>query len=374
MSSANHAVLARSACAAGVPQSPPTLTVGTGADALDLLGEEWDRLVRLQPLPNPTLTSAWLRALARWGTGVPLVALAEADGALVAGAALELRRPAGRRGPRLAAWLGPAEQLCSPDLLVDPARPEAAAALLEAVLERAHVLHVSAPASGPAVSALATVAPWRRADPIEQRWIVSCPPARHAYAQRRAAYEIRWAERRGARIEVRVAAEPAEVAAALTRLFRIHRDRWRGRPDLNPRFAATARHREWNRDVVAAMAAQGRVRIVEVVENGRTLGACLGLVEGRGGLAHTQAMRTDGILREPGQVALLRCVETLGEAGATSVDLWIGSGSDGGPKARLGSAPEPVLALFATASPAWQRPFETMRGALAAARRVRDLV
>ena len=342
--------------------------VATGAAALELLDDEWDRLLHRQRLPNPTLCATWLRHLARWDTGLPLVVVAESGGRLVAGAALELHRPTGRFGPALATWLGPAEQLQSPDVLVDPGVPRAGEAVLDAVLGVADLLHVAAPASGPAARALAAVAPWHRAQTIEQRWIVACPPPRLAYARRRADCELRWAERRGAQIDVRVAREPGDVAVALEHLFRLHRFRWDGRADLNGRFASTARHRAWNRDAIAAMAAEGRVRTAEVIENGRTLGACVGFVAGSGGIAHTQAMRSDGILREPGHIALRACVEALGEAEALAVDLSIGGGRPGGPKTRLGSQPEPVLALFAASSAARQRPSEALRRALVAAR------
>ena len=90
-----------------------TVVVETGEGGLAMLDDRWDDLVARQPLPNPLLTAAWLRELARWRTGLPFVVAAESDGTLVAGAALELRRPGGRLGPTVATWLGPVEQIIS---------------------------------------------------------------------------------------------------------------------------------------------------------------------------------------------------------------------------------------------------------------------
>lgn len=353
------------------PGTGLVVTVATGDDALALLGDDWDELVLRQRLPNPTLSAAWLRALAGWRTGTPIVAVAESQGRLVAGIALELRRPGVLLGPLLATWLGPAEQQVSPDLLVEPGRPDAGARLLARVLEEVQVLHVAAAANGPAAAALAEVTPWRRIAPIGQRWTVACPPARHAYATRRIGSELRHAERLGARVDVAVHSEPAAVDAALVRLFRIHRDRWHGRADLNPRFASSSLHRRWNRDAVAALAAAGGVRLVEVIEDGRTQAACLGMLVGRGGLAHTQAMRDGGRMREPGHLALLECVDALGAAGAELVDLSVGTAQPGTPKARLGAEPETMLGILATRSAGWQRPIEVARRGAAAARRMR---
>jgi len=41
------------------------VTTATGRAALELLDDRWDELLGLQPLPNPTLSSTWLRQLAR---------------------------------------------------------------------------------------------------------------------------------------------------------------------------------------------------------------------------------------------------------------------------------------------------------------------
>jgi CelD/BcsL family acetyltransferase involved in cellulose biosynthesis len=353
-------VTATSAGAVPSSQRTPTVHVETGPSALELLDGGWDDLLAREPLPNPTLSSTWLRELARWQTGVPLVAVAESGGVLVAGAALELRG-GGRLGPRVAAWLGPVEQHFSPDMLADPRYPGAAEAVVAAVLDVADVLSIGAPVSGPAARALAAVAPWHEAVVTGERWLLPWPAPRLAYAQKRAARELRHARGAGVEVEVRVAAEPDDVARALVRLFRIHRDRWRGRANETPRFATTRAHRLWNLHAVAALAVGGHVRIAEVTEDGRPIAASLGFVHGGGAVGHTQAIRPGGVLREPGHVAILACLEALAAAGATGFDLGVSSGEAGGPKTRLGSIADPIALLFAAASSRRQRTYEAAR-------------
>lgn len=342
------------------PQRTPAVHVEMGPSALELLDGSWDDLLARGPLPNPTQSSTWLRELARWQTGVPLVAVAESGGVLVAGAALELRG-GGRLAPRVAAWLGPVEQHFSPDLLADPRFPGAADAVVAAVLDVADVLSIGAPASGPAARALAAVAPWHESVVTGERWLLPWPAPRLEYARSRTARDVRRARRAGVEVEVRIAADPDDVARALARLFRIHRERWSGRADETPRFATTRAHRLWNMRTVAALAAGGHARIVEVTENGRTVAGSLGFVHSGGGVGHTQALRPGLILREPGHIATLACLEALAAAGATGFDLGVSSGQAGGPKARLGSIADPIVLLFGAASPGRQRTYGAAR-------------
>src|SRR5206468_2213040 len=67
--------------------APHKVRVARGPAACELLDERWDALVRRQALPNPTLSSAWLRALVPAERG-KFVAIAVFSGErLVAGAA-----------------------------------------------------------------------------------------------------------------------------------------------------------------------------------------------------------------------------------------------------------------------------------------------
>jgi CelD/BcsL family acetyltransferase involved in cellulose biosynthesis len=351
--------------AAVAPATRLVVRTATGSSALELLDERWDELLRDQPLPNPTLGSTWLRALARWETGTPLVAVAEQDGRLRAAAALELRRR-GRLAPVVATWLGPVEQQFSADVLGEP---EAAAAIVDAVLEHADVLTVGAPASGVAPAAVAAAAPWRVATTSGPRWILRCPAPRLEHVRREVARDLRHAASLGAGVESRIRQRPEDVAPALERMFRLHRARWRDRPGETPRFATTARHRAWNRDIFLRLAAGGDVRLVEVVEDGAVVAASLGLRCGSGALAHTTAMRPGGALHNPGLVAALVRYEALAADGAAAIDLGVSSCAPGSPKARLGPEPDPIVLLFAASSPLRQR---ALLGLQRAARRLRS--
>jgi CelD/BcsL family acetyltransferase involved in cellulose biosynthesis len=331
-----------------------TVVVRTGPAALELLDARWDELVARQRCPNPTLSAAWLRALADWPGGTPLVAVAEGDGRLEAGIALQLRR---RVGLRMATWLGPVEQHCSPELLAD--RPEAAAAVLAAVLDRTDVLSLAAAEGWPTIAALAEAAPWHRREPLGVRWWTAWPPARYDYVRSRAGRHVHRAERLGAAVDLRVAATPDEVAAALARLFRLHRARWDARDDETLRFARTRALRRWNARAVGTLAALGQARIAEVVEDGRVVASSLGLLHGGGGLWHTQAIATGTTIDEAGHIALLACLEALADAGATTVDLGPGGGAPGSPKHRLHPQAAPVFELFATRTPSAQRVLAT---------------
>jgi hypothetical protein len=57
---------------------------------------------------------------------------------------------------------------------------------------------------------------------------------------------------------------------------------------------------------------------------------------GRGGLAHTTAHRRDARVLGPGHIRLLALVDEMARSGAVVLDLGLGAGDPGGPKARLG--------------------------------------
>lgn len=342
--------------------------IAVGDEAVELLDGRWDALLMRQVVPNPMLSSTWLRELVRWRTGTPFVAVVEEGGDYLAAAALELHHGRGLV-PRVATWLGPKEQLFSPDMLVAPGRTDATETLLEAIFTKADVLSLWTPAGGAAAKALATVTPWRRSARWTERWLVPWPAPRLDYARKRTAYELRRANRHGAQIEVRIAAEADAVDAALIRLFRVHRDRWRDRRDEVARVATTAMHRRWNRRTIHRLAAAGRVRVAEVVEDGHTVASCLGLLHGRGGIGHTWAVRPGGVLRQPGHVAVLACVEALAGEGAAVIDLGIGCGEPNTPKARLGSVADPIVAVFAAGEGRRQRRLEAMHEVRSAVRR-----
>lgn len=344
--------------------SAERVSVVGGVGALELLDRRWDDLLLRVPLPNPLLSAAWLRALARWDPAVdPLVAVVESDGALVAAAALQVRRAGGRLGQRIATWLGPPQQLHSPDALVDGEHAQTGERLMDALLDEVDVLSLPAvAAAGSTARALAAVAPWRLATPAYERWLLAVPPPRLEYMRKQAAYDLRRAARRGAEVEVRTTSAPDDVHRALVRFFRVHRERWRNRPEAEEaRFATTRAHRRFNAHAIAAMAEHGRARLVEVVEDGRVVACSLGFVYGGGAVGHTTAVRLGGNLRQPGHLATLARAEALAAGGATVIDLGCDSGSLGGSKLRLGPEPDPLVHLFAARTRARQRGYAAIR-------------
>ena len=342
-------------------QTPIRVSLTRGPAALELLDDRWDDLLRRQPIPNPLLSATWLRAVARWDVGVPLVLLGECDGRLVAGAAVGLRRRGRGLGPSLATWLGPENLLSYLDILSDPQRPQAGEAVVAALLDEVDALSVRSPASGAMTQALAALAPWRRETAAFERWLLPCPPPRLEYVRRRVARDLRRADRLGARIDVRVHRDPADVIPALARFFRLYRERWRDRPDEIARFASSHALRRWNMETVSALAADGHVVLVEVTEDGRTVACQLTLVHGGGAIGRVTAVRPGGLLDGPGHLALLAGVEHAVATGTAVIDLGRGTDGPGGSKLRLGPYPDPLLDVFAASTPALQRRYEVLR-------------
>jgi CelD/BcsL family acetyltransferase involved in cellulose biosynthesis len=181
----------------------------------------------------------------------------------------------------------------------------------------------------------------------------------------------RRATRRGAKVVCTVASAPEDVLAALERLFVLHEARWKARGCEIPRFSTSERHRGWYRRVIGAMAQQGLVRVAEVFENDEIFASEMGLVAGRGGTAHTTAVRLGGRLAEPGHASQLLILRALEEAGARVVDLGLGAGEAGGPKASVGPTRVVVESFLAAGSPRSQKLLEVAFATRAWARRGR---
>jgi CelD/BcsL family acetyltransferase involved in cellulose biosynthesis len=313
-----------------------TVRLEKGERCTTLLDQRWDALVRRQPLPNATLSSPWLERLVEWEDGVPVVVTVEKDGALVGAAAFGVYSPAGRVGPRLVRWLGDHRQWFSCDLLVEPGFDAAGEAVLDAALGLGHGLHLPAPAEGPCARALRALAPWCDVLRGAEGWVAALPPPRWERVVQRYERDRRRADRRGAVVTERVATGPGDVAAALERLFELHAARWRAKGGEIPRFSTTERHRDWYRRLVAAMAARGEALIVEILENGVVVAADLGFLAGRGSISHTTSIRADARLDEPGHACQTAFLEAAQASGAEAVDLGLGAGEPGGPKASIG--------------------------------------
>ncbi len=317
---------------------------------MSLLDERWDDLVRRQLLPNPTLSTPWLRHLLETEPGEPVVIVAERDGALLAAGAFGLYRPAGRAGPLFARWLGDPRLWFSPELPVAPDAATAGEVALDALLGVADIVHLQAPRGGAATAALRARVPWLSALGSSDGWITPMPPARQEAALKRHRKDLARAARFGSEVGMRRASDPDRVAAALERLFALHAERWRSRSGDVPRFSATEAQRDWFRRVTAAMAERGEARIAEVVENGQLVSSELAFIAGTGGVLHTTATRPGGELKEPGRAVQLEILFELEAAGVRAVDLGLGAGQPGGPKASIGPTRVEVERLLAADS------------------------
>ncbi len=326
--------------------------------AEELLDGRWDDLVARQPIPAPTSSAAWLRGLLELERGRPLVLALEQGDKFVAAGAFGVRKIAGSRRPCLASWLGDEPFWYSPDLLVDPQQPELGAVLIDALLDQVDAVHLAADAGGTTLRALKARVPWLEIAESAEGYVLPLPPPRGEYAEKRVAYNLRRAARLGCELSLQTASEPGAVEAALERLFALHRERWRGRTDLLPTFAATDTLTDWHRRAVLALARAGGVLIVELFEDGTLVGSVLGLIHGRGALFHTIAVHPGGRLRGPGHVVLLELARQAYASGASALDLGCGAGEQNGPKARLGPERVQVVRMLAARDRRHQRMLE----------------
>jgi hypothetical protein len=360
--------LSRCQCPPGTVTEPLRVRVERGQNAVTLLDTRWDALMLRQSIPNPTLSAIWLREMAGWGSGTPLVIVVESRDRLVAGGAFQVVRPLGRFGPRLATYLGRnGRPVLKPDILVDPDLPDAGFLLIDALLHEVHAVLIGPTVhDGPISVLLHERAPWLNFRSEADGWIVPLPPPTLERRQKEAAYHLRRAEKLGASVSVSVLKEPEAVLPGLDRLFVLHQQRWTGRSDESY-FSATESQRTWHRHAVAAMAAHGAARLVEVFEDDQLVASSLGFIAGSGALFHTTATQVGGRLRGSGHIALLALVEAATEAGATFMYLGSGGGP-GGPKADLEPVRAPLGSFLVARSPAAQRFFNASLSLHAAAR------
>jgi CelD/BcsL family acetyltransferase involved in cellulose biosynthesis len=336
-----------------------SVSAAEGGDALRLLDPSWDRLVLAQPVPNPTLLGPWLRAAATLHEDPPLVVAVHDHSGAVAGGAFRIRRLGGRGGPRVASWLGPTAFQNSPDLITEPRAGGGPGALVVSeLLDRVRLVHLPMTVlSGNAADAFQTALPHSRMNTLGETFFVPLPSPRVESVRRSAARSLRRASRAGVRVSITVHSTPADVRPALERMFRLYRHAWHQREGEMGRFARTADQRAAYRRALDALAGAGHVRVVEVTENGRPIAAQLGLLAGRGALAHTTALARDGSLHGAGNIALLAWVEEATTAGAQVMDLSRGGGEPGGPKRRLGAGPAPWGTVIAARSRPLQQGF-----------------
>ncbi len=345
-------------------RAPEALRVETlwGDEAVAALDSTWDRLVSAQAVPNPTLSSAWLRETARLEPGTPmLVRILEGD-ELVAGAALGLRRLRSR-GPRVVCWLGRQFELFFPDFVAAPEHAYLADTLLEVALSESRIVYLyETSREGLALQAVDRQIPHARISPWRDCLFVELPPPRLERLERKQAYELRRAERHGVSVSVRALREPDEVVAGLDRFFELHRDRWQGREHGDNRFKGELEQR-WYRGTFRALAERGDARIVEALENGTVVASQLNLLHGRGALFLATATRVGGTVRGPGHVVMLRSLTEAHEAGARIMNLGAYAEDPGGPKDRLGPFRVPSCRALMTRSRTLQGCIDATLGA-----------
>jgi hypothetical protein len=332
--------------------SPLKLRVERGGSAAGLLDDRWDDLVRRQELPNPTLSTPWLKALVAIERSEPVTVAVLAEERLVAAAAIARARPVIPGAPHVSRWLGNPESQRLPDMLVDPEEPEAGRLLASALAGEAWATHfANVPLGGNAARFVGELMPWARRESRTPAVIAPLPPTGLRRARKKAHYYVRHALREGVAVETVVRRRPAEVLPALERLFVLHEQRWRGREGAVQQFRSE--HDRWlYRQGVGGLARRGEARIVETWEDGTLVASNLCLLAARGAMFHTTATRLGGRLEGPGHVALLAMVEEAMEAGAEI--MYLGRGLSG-PKRRMRPELVPAGSLFVARRRAAQR-------------------
>lgn len=324
-------------------------SVHRGEDALALLHDRrWDDLVLQQARPNPTLLGAWQRVLGGLGLGEPLVVTVSSGGTLLAAGAFTVRR-ALRGRLSAAAWLGKSLQSFSPDILASA--PEYAEVLVDRLLGEVDLVKLTTVEGGRFAAAVRRLAPWASVHAAPGTFVTELPVTTHARLQRSAASDQRRAERAGVRVEVQVATDPADVAPALERLFRLHRSRWWGRAWENANFSTGARTRAFHRAAVIALAREDGVRLAEIFEDGQLVASNLALLAGRGGVGYRMATQPGSGLKGPGHFALLAVLEQLEADGCRVFDLGGGALDPASPKGRLKPIEQGFAELVVASSP-----------------------
>ena len=270
------------------------MTVLEGPAAIAAFDQRWDALVLAQPVPNPTLLSTWLQALAVDNPAQPLTILVRRGGRLVAGGAFALHEGLSPFGWKVATWLGSSLQLFSPDLIVDLAVPAGPELIADALLARVPAVYlVENPVLGLAAPAFATRAPWARAFPEQPGYRVALPSPRASRLERKSTYSIRRAERLGIEVNVTLAEAPARSRVRSRSLLRGSREPLSSGRQRGPPFANESA-REWYRDTIGGLARESRAFLIEIQERGYLMASQLTLLAGRGALFHGGSGDTPG--------------------------------------------------------------------------------
>lgn len=251
-----------------------TLETITDADAFELLGRDWDRLVRAAPRPSPFLLHAWLR---EWwwyygSSGSLAVHVAYRDGQLV-GALPLCVMPV--RGLRVLTFMGGRHSALA-DLLAGPGEDEVAAALTGQAATRDHDFanFYGLPGGSRLVDALGD-SRLRVIERVESP-VLDLDGGWEAVYRAKVSAKKRAEDRRRVRnlgrlgdVEAAVARTHDELESALEDVFMLHHLRWEGRPDGSE--LATEQGRRFVRSALLALADSDVPRIITKKVDGRPI-------------------------------------------------------------------------------------------------------
>jgi CelD/BcsL family acetyltransferase involved in cellulose biosynthesis len=300
--------------------------IGSDAKMRDLL-PEWTALWRRTPGATPFQSPAWLAAWWRhFGTGAPRVLIARAREGLVGVLPLYgLREPGICK--LLPIGIGLSDYI---DALVDPARPEAGAAMLAAIADvpdwdECHLPDL--PESGVLYEARgpAGLGEQRRDGPPCP--VLTAPDSEAALdtnVPRKTLRDIRQAAARaaaagGVRIET---ADSETMQSMLDDLFRLHQARWRSRGEAG--VLADPEVQRFPRDAAAALAAEGIVRLHLLSNGERVAAGYVGFSMGGGACAYIGGFDPDMPRLSPGALILRHAIGRAIAEGCRAFDFLRG--------------------------------------------------
>lgn len=319
-----------------------------GPSAFELLaGRGWDALVAAGGVHDPLRTTAWLRLWvdrASQGSSPRAVAVMR-DGAMVAGAPLEVTRRGGLRVVRhLAqgdAWFHVAPPAADPD---------AFAALLRAIAaEDGDILLLDGLPGDDATRAAvrAAIPAAQIVDGETWRLTTASPPRSVRKRRKEARRAVRRAADQGVELTVRWWDRWVDIGPRVAELLAFHHRHFPG--DTRNQLAEPGPRRAYVADAIAALGAEGRARLAEVrVGDGDLVAWDLAFVGDDGtAVAYAGAFdrsRTD--LMTLGWISMLEMVDRLTEEGVAMVDF----GAWPAPYKDLIAEPVPVIRVVAPLS------------------------
>jgi CelD/BcsL family acetyltransferase involved in cellulose biosynthesis len=308
----------------------------TRGEEFDALAGSWDSLVRAMPRPSPFLLHGWLRAWwLHFGEGAELaVHTATRDGALAGAVPLFVRS---RHGVRVAEFLGGLESALADALLAPGEGEEAATALAASLLSHGDVpfdvLNVYGLPAGSRLAA-ALEARGRKLElvPRSEAPVLDLAGGWDAvYREKLSGRRRNLLNRRRRQlselgdVQIVVARERDELAAALEEAFVLHELRWRGQPDRST--FGTARGQEFHRAGLAALADLGVARIVTLMIDATAVAFhYFMLLEGRM-YVHRLAYHPDYARYSAGLVNTHDAIRAAADDGASQVEFLGGAES-----------------------------------------------